>query len=100
MTPIPGFADDLRRRSTVGLVLAIQKVAERASGPASGVETKQCAVELGPIGQQHFTRSKSSRLTGSVVYFCCSLIFRFNLSIFLAFWTVCSITSFVCYNNT
>ena len=51
MTPIPGFADDLRRRSTVGLVLAIRKVAGRASGPASGVETKQCAVELRPIGQ-------------------------------------------------
>ena len=37
MTPIPGFADDLRRRSTVGLVLAIRKVAGRASGSASGV---------------------------------------------------------------
>ena len=51
MTVIPGFADDLRRRSTVGLGWAIRKVAGRASGPASGVETKQCAVELGPIGQ-------------------------------------------------
>ena len=51
MTPIPGFADNLRRRSIVGLVLAIRKVAGRVSGPASGVETKQCAVELQPIGQ-------------------------------------------------
>ena len=51
MTPTQGFADDLRRRSTMGLVLATHKVAGRASGPASGVETKQCAVELRPIGQ-------------------------------------------------
>ena len=51
MTPIPGFADDLRGRSAVRPVLAIRKVAGTASGPASRVEIKQCAVELRPFGQ-------------------------------------------------